>query len=143
MMKYYDVNGDGYISYEEFISGLRDPLSSRKQKVVDRAFEKLDSQRQGKLKLYDIVEIMDVSSNAEYVAGKKSREQLISEFLEAFDGQPVITKLDWDNYYIDVAMSVPSDEYFVKLLESAWKITEDEQSVIFNDKIKTLISMTR
>jgi Ca2+-binding EF-hand superfamily protein len=29
-MKYYDVDGDGNISYEEFIRGLRDPLTERK-----------------------------------------------------------------------------------------------------------------
>ena len=26
LMKYYDVDGDGNISYEEFLSGLRDDL---------------------------------------------------------------------------------------------------------------------
>lgn len=46
-MKYYDVDGDGQISYEEFLTGLRyvtfnniirDPLSERKLKMVERAF---------------------------------------------------------------------------------------------------------
>jgi len=38
-MKYYDTNGDGHISYEEFISGLRDPLPDRLKNIVNRAFD--------------------------------------------------------------------------------------------------------
>jgi Ca2+-binding EF-hand superfamily protein len=34
LMKYYDVDGDGNITYEEFIRGLRDPLSDRRKKMV-------------------------------------------------------------------------------------------------------------
>jgi len=27
LMKYYDIDGDGNITYEEFLNGLKDPLS--------------------------------------------------------------------------------------------------------------------
>jgi Ca2+-binding EF-hand superfamily protein len=33
-MKYYDVNGDGVISYDEFVNGLREPLNERCAKIV-------------------------------------------------------------------------------------------------------------
>jgi len=33
-MKYYDVDGDGNISYDEFIRGLRDELTERRAKMV-------------------------------------------------------------------------------------------------------------
>jgi Ca2+-binding EF-hand superfamily protein len=37
-MKYYDVDGDGNICYEEFIRGLREPLNERRAKIVEKAF---------------------------------------------------------------------------------------------------------
>jgi len=30
LMKFYDTDGDGNVSYDEFLRGLRDPLSDRK-----------------------------------------------------------------------------------------------------------------
>jgi hypothetical protein len=37
-MKYYDIDGDGNITYEEFIRGLREPLTERRLKMVEKAF---------------------------------------------------------------------------------------------------------
>jgi Ca2+-binding EF-hand superfamily protein len=34
LMKYYDVDGDGNVSYEEFLRGLRDELTERRKKMV-------------------------------------------------------------------------------------------------------------
>ena len=34
LVKFYDVDGDGSISYEEFLSGLRDELTERRVNMV-------------------------------------------------------------------------------------------------------------
>jgi Ca2+-binding EF-hand superfamily protein len=41
-MKYYDIDGDGNISYDEFVRGLREPLTERRRKIVEKAFKILD-----------------------------------------------------------------------------------------------------
>jgi len=37
-----------------------------------------------------------------------------------------VTKQEWTDYYTDLSMSLPSDEYFVRMMESVWNICEDE-----------------
>ena len=37
-MKFYDVDGDGNITYDEFLSGLRDELTERRLAMVRKAF---------------------------------------------------------------------------------------------------------
>lgn len=37
-MKYYDLNGDHNLSYEEFIKVLREPLSERRAAIVEKAW---------------------------------------------------------------------------------------------------------
>lgn len=54
-MKYYDIDGDGNITYEEFLRGLRDPLSDRKKLIVDRAFKLMDRDGSGVVQVKDIV----------------------------------------------------------------------------------------
>jgi len=38
LMKFFDTNGDGNIGYEEFIRGLRVPLTARREAMVKQAF---------------------------------------------------------------------------------------------------------
>jgi len=62
-MRYYDVDGDGNITYEEFIRGLRDPLTERRKNMVDKVFEMMDKSGNGAIGIDDIDQIYDVSKN--------------------------------------------------------------------------------
>lgn len=53
-MKYYDVDGDGNVSYEEFLRGLRDELTERRRKMVDKAFAMMDRDGSGQLTIQDL-----------------------------------------------------------------------------------------
>jgi Ca2+-binding EF-hand superfamily protein len=124
---------------------LREPLNARKQKVVDYAFSYLDLEGSGSLRVQNLVQLFDISKNPEGV--KKSRDQLLGEFLECFsegdraDGK--ITKNEWNTYYVDVAISIPSDDVFVKFVESTWQIADNQHDTAFTDKVKSLLGMTR
>ena len=63
LMKYYDVDGDGNITYEEFIRGLRDPLSDRRRAMVDKAFDLINRNNDECITVADIDAIYDVSQN--------------------------------------------------------------------------------
>ena len=144
LIKYYDINGDGSISYEEFLGGLRDPLTARKAAIVERAFRSFDSDNTGVLAIKDLVKAFNASSYPEVASGKKSQEQAWNEFILSFEGKnSVITKEEWFGYYTDLAMGIPSDEYFARQLESTWGVAEDEQSSVFKDEVRRLIGMLR
>jgi len=55
----------------------------------------------------------------------------------------VVTKQEWTDYYTDLAMSTPSDEYFVKMMESVWNICEDETATVTQEQIKHLTKTMR
>lgn len=61
LVKFYDVDQDGNISYDEFLSGLRDELSERRVNMVRKAFQMLDKDGSGKVTVSDIAGIYDVS----------------------------------------------------------------------------------
>ena len=38
LLKYYDNDGDGNVCYEEFLSGLKEPLNERRKALVQKVF---------------------------------------------------------------------------------------------------------
>lgn len=54
LMKYYDINGDGSVSYEEFLNGLRDELTPRRKNMTLKAFAMLDKSGEGVITVQDI-----------------------------------------------------------------------------------------
>ena len=135
-MKYYDIDGDGNISYEEFLRGMRDPLTARKKDMVDRAFALLDKDGSGVINGGDIAHLYDVSHHKEFKEGKKTKEEVIDEFLNSFDGMKGnndgrITKQEFIDYYTDLAVSCPTEDYFCVMMEQTWGLAEDASSQDF------------
>jgi Ca2+-binding EF-hand superfamily protein len=85
LVKYYDTDQDGSVSFEEFISGLRDELSERRQAMVQKAFNILDKDGSGFINVHDVKDIYDVRQNQDYINGVKSKEEIICEFLNNFE----------------------------------------------------------
>lgn len=63
--------------------------------------------------------------NPEFLEGKKTKDEIYREFLCNFEGKRgnkdgVVTFDEFVDYYTDLSMSTPSDEYFVRMMESTW-----------------------
>ena len=65
LFNYFDINKDGKISLDEFISKVREPLSDTRLLIVHTAFDQLDPQRRGQVSLKDIANAYDSSSHPE------------------------------------------------------------------------------
>ena len=63
LMKFYDIDGDGNIGFEEFLNGLKEDLSPRRLNMVKKAFMMLDKDNSGQITVSDIIHIYDVSMN--------------------------------------------------------------------------------
>ena len=124
-MKYYDIDGDGSISFDEFLRGLREPLTARRLNMVKKAFQIMDKDSSGKVTVNDIYQVYDVTRNKDFIEGKKSREEILNDFLAGFEGvngnrDGIITWEEWQDYYTDLSMSIVDDTYFVRMMESVW-----------------------
>lgn len=124
-MAHYDVDGDGNVTYEEFLRGLRDELTERRAAMVQKAFNMLDKDGSGQILVAEIAGIYDVSMNPEFLEGRKTRDEILTDFLSNFEGAKgnhdgILTKGEFFDYYTDLSMSTPSDEYFVRMMESTW-----------------------
>lgn len=103
----------------------RDELTERRRNMVEKAFAMLDKSGDGTITIEDIAGIYDVSMNPEFLEGRKTREEILADFLNNFDGargnnDGKVSRDEFFDYYTDLSMSTPSDEYFVRMMESTW-----------------------
>ena len=148
LMKYYDIDQDGNISYDEFLSGLKDELTERRVNMVKKAFAMLDKDQSGVITISDISHIYDVSMNPEFLEGRKTKDEILTDFLSNFEGargngDGRVTWAEFYDYYSDLSMSTPSDEYFVRMMESTWQVPEHEDAEITKQTVKHLHTEVR
>jgi len=110
-MKYYDRNGDGLVDFAEFANGLKEPLNEIRLKIVLKAFALLDKDHSGVVTAHDLSKIYDVSKHPDVKSHKKTKEQLLNEFIHGFekDKDGKLTLKEFISYYEDLGVSIPSD----------------------------------
>ena len=116
--------------------------------MVDAAFRLMDKDGSGQVTVEDVKSLYDPSHHKDFKEGTKSKDEIVKEFLDTFDGargndDGVISRKEWDDYYTDLSMSLPSDDYFVQMMESVWGISEDEDSEVNQDHIRELTKLIR
>jgi Ca2+-binding EF-hand superfamily protein len=93
--------------------------------MVAKAFAMLDKDGCGEITIKDIIGIYDVSRNPEFLESRKTKEEILNDFLSNFEGargdrNGSITKAEFWDYYTDLSTCLPSEEYFVRMMESTW-----------------------
>lgn len=116
--------------------------------MVEKAFRMMDQDGKGGITIKDICGIYDVSRNPEFLEHRKTKEEILTDFLSNFEGargndDGVITQKEWFDYYTDLSACTPSDEYFVAMMESTWQCPEDEKSAATESTVAHLMSEVR
>jgi len=121
LMKFYDKNGDKQIDFEEFITAIRDPLNERRNKLIMKIWKKLDPENQGVITLQTLHNNFSAAKNKQVIEKLKSQDEIFEEFLEAIsiadkaDPDCPCTKQQFFDYYTDLGVSIPSDNYFSEI----------------------------
>lgn len=142
LVKCYDLDQDGHICYEQFIRGLREPLNTRRAKIVYKVFGQIDRSSRGSITAEDLLLSFNFMGNRDFQEGKKSREEVLEEFLQNFEGfreGSSISHEEFVDFYCDISMTITSDEQFVKRVEQSWFISEDEEASVIPAQLEQLV----
>jgi Ca2+-binding EF-hand superfamily protein len=125
VLRIFDKDRNGTISVEEFLRALKGDLNNFRVGIIRKAYEKLDVNRDGSVRLDDIARLYDVSRHPDVVQGRKDPKQLYLEFMSKWDTQVadgIVTFEEFLDYFSDVSASIDSDDYFAAMMKNAWKI---------------------
>lgn len=125
LLTHFDRDGSGTIDFDEFLVALRGDLNDNRKAWIRKAYDKLDVNKDGLVKLDDIAQLYDVSQHPDVQQGKLTPEQAYKQFMSMWDTQVadgIVTFDEFCEYYRDVSASIDTDEYFAVMMTNAWKL---------------------
>jgi calcyphosin len=127
LFKAFDTDCSGGIDFDEFIVRVRGPMNDRRKSMIKLAFSRLDKNGNGEVEPDDIISTYDASRHPDVLAGKRTADDILREFLDTFDvggvKDGVVTFEEFENYYANLSASIDSDDYFELMIRNAWHIS--------------------
>lgn len=129
VVKYFDTNKDGKISFDEFLRAVRGDLNKRRRDMVHMAYNVLDKTGDGLVTIADIMEAYDPTYHPDFQSGRKTKEEVLREFMgvwETHKKDGIVTMEEFEDYYKDISASIDGDDYFELMIRNAWHIAGGE-----------------
>lgn len=105
---------------------------------VKKAFARLDKDGSGVVDIRDIQGVYSAKTHPDVKAGRKTEEEVLSEFLDTFelhyslkhpqDKNRKITLDEFMEYYANISCSIDRDDYFELMVTSAWNLNDKNYS---------------
>uniref|UniRef100_A0A7S3PJB3 EF-hand domain-containing protein n=1 Tax=Aplanochytrium stocchinoi TaxID=215587 RepID=A0A7S3PJB3_9STRA len=143
MFDYLDKDQSGKVSFDEFLVGLRGPISKRRKDLILSAFRKLDRNKDGFVTIEDLEMTYDPSHIPEVKSGKLTKAEGLREFLSQFDTidkDGIVTQEEFVEYYKNVSASIDTDDYFELMLRNAWHLSGGQGQCKNTSNRRVLIS---
>eukprot|EP01022_Parablepharisma_sp_SALTPOND_P020275 TRINITY_DN3640_c0_g1_i1.p1 TRINITY_DN3640_c0_g1~~TRINITY_DN3640_c0_g1_i1.p1 ORF type:complete len:827 (+),score=88.35 TRINITY_DN3640_c0_g1_i1:1816-4296(+) len=144
LFKLFDTTNSGQISHQEFFSTIVGEMSPSRTSLVEKAFHKLDRDKNGFIDTPDIVSAYNPSKHPDVVSKKKSPKQILAQFLDSLEAhlamivllrkcyskqkagqkEQRITIDDFKDYYNLVSCTFENDEDFERALKEVWRMDQ-------------------
>jgi len=133
VFNFFDRRKDGQLYYPEFLSAVRGFMPEYRQRIVEKAYDQLAEDRAtAQLTLEDIRVCFNPDFHPDVESGRKSTEQAIHEFLEAFESHHVyytkdptlrnkiVSKKEFLEFFDNLSAVTPNDLNFEKAASKIW-----------------------
>lgn len=151
VFKDLDANHDSLVNFREFVAKIRGELSPLREELVNKAFDALDPNRDGKVKLADIKSRYNPAKHPAVLDGRKADKQVSEEFvgtLEMFTSayglseSDTLTRDEFAQYYANISTSIDKDDYFAVMIKNTWNLEATDTSAVPEPTTKAVGSKT-
>ena len=128
----FDRNGDGEITFEEFLTSLCGEMSDLRKRLVREAFEKLDENGNGTLEMNEVKSKFDPSRHPDVKSGLRTVEEARFGFFEmfttfhnastGFSGERSVTLDEFMEYHQYLNEQFERDVEFKNFLVGVWNM---------------------
>jgi calcyphosin len=120
VFSHFDRDRNGFVDRDEFLAGLRGPLSERRRALIAQAFSVLDSTGDGCVTVDDLKGRYNAKEHPEVRNGSKTEGQILAQFLQQWDSSKdgLVSAAEFEEYYCSVSASIDSDDYFELMMRN-------------------------
>jgi len=126
VLQAFDKNRNTTVNFNEFLRAIRgNAISDERKAWVRRAYQKLDVNGDGTVRLDDIAKLYDVSKHPRVISGQSDPREIYMTFMSLWDTQVadgIVTFDEFLDYYRDISASYDDDAAFGAMMRSAWKL---------------------
>ena len=137
LFRHIDRNNSGSIDINEFLREVKGPMNDSRSSVVQKVWRKFDRDGSGIIDINDLEGVYEAKNHPDVLAGKKTEEQVLGEFLETFETHhnlenpskrdQKVTREEFWEYYNNISASIDNDEHFELMLVNAWKLDSEKK----------------
>jgi Ca2+-binding EF-hand superfamily protein len=85
VLNHFDRDGSGTISFNEFLRAIRGEPNANRIAIIRKAYQKLDVNGDGLVKLDDIAQLFSVNGHPDVTSGKMSPDDAYRNFMKLWD----------------------------------------------------------
>lgn len=141
LFKFFDVDRNGSIAYNEFLRTVRGRLNPVRRALVKAAFDALDALNEGGprgfLTIRNIEKFYSTSLIPAVKAGLKSRDDALVDYLSGFEGSEgngdgKVNLEEWIRYYEEISSSIDEDDEFGQMMNNTWRHLKSGKKHVIN-----------
>ena len=128
----FDTDHNERIDYGEFINAIAGPMTKYRLQLVERAFDKLDTYKEGEIEINDMFACYDAYRHPDIASGKSDPESAFNEFKDTFEvyhglvhnynTEAKVTRDEFTDYFTYISSEIKSDSQFDIMINGVWNI---------------------
>lgn len=129
VFRHFDFNADGSVQYDEFLSGVKKPLSAPRMLHVRKVFNTLDANSNNVAYLADVAAAFRASETPQAQSGV-SPDAILDDFLATLDSKKtssngLVAFCEFADYYADLGNMIADDAEFANMMDVCWGVNSN------------------
>ena len=136
IFKLFNINDSESIDYNELIKGLIGTMNLFRSRIVEKAFEKLDKEKKGKISFDTIINSYDPYKHPQVLNGQRNAEEVLGRFIDIFEyhfnllnqdkTDEEVTKDEFMEFYNYISACFFDDYEFENITTRVWGLSANE-----------------
>ncbi|CAD8051364.1 unnamed protein product [Paramecium sonneborni] len=130
LLKYFDKDKDGFLSFKEFLTFIREEMNERRKAMVLKVYE---SQQNTKI-------------TSDYLRQIYKIDNLTDGMKTFIDNICVGEELSYEQFlefHEELSLNIASDETFTSILSKAWNIDEKQEDTAFQEYLQNSLNQIK